>query len=147
MIDQKMCLKPEARETQFSLIKKRDLTLTCPEAVSLRPLCDVLPAVEAGLVTKGLKDEECNERDVIPAACTMLQLCLLTESQRKQVSLSLSTCQHVSSPYTIMSPLTWKFSMISLMYFMTMREEVQSSKMLQRVENQPDILQTASTST
>merc|ERR1719195_972090 len=37
--------------------------------------------------------------------------------------------------------------MISLMYFMTMREEVQSSKMLQRVENQPDILQTASTST
>ena len=61
MIDQKMCLKPEARETQFSLIKKRDSTLTCPEAVRLRPLCDVLPAVEAGLVTKGLKDEECNE--------------------------------------------------------------------------------------
>ena len=39
--------------------------------------------------------------------------------------------------------------MISLMYLtgMMMREEVQRSKKLQRVENQPDILQTASTST
>ena len=39
--------------------------------------------------------------------------------------------------------------MISLMYFtgMMMREEVQSSKKLQMVENQPDILQIPSTST
>ena len=39
--------------------------------------------------------------------------------------------------------------MISLMYLtgMMMREEVQSSKKLQMVENQPDILQVPSTST
>ena len=39
--------------------------------------------------------------------------------------------------------------MISLMYLtgMMMREEVQSSKKLQTVENQPDILQTRSAST
>ena len=39
--------------------------------------------------------------------------------------------------------------MISLMYLtgMMMREEVQSSKKLQMVENQPDILQIPSTST
>ena len=60
MIDQKICLKPDRVEKYFLIFKI--FPLTCPEAVCLGSLGDVLPPMKTGLVTKRLNKEKQSEK-------------------------------------------------------------------------------------